>query len=78
MDKQAANNEHSCFIPHTTHEFQNKVAFFKVGDKFTVLSLHQETIPSTPKSVFSPSATFQHSVLPAIFQTDVSHYKHSV
>jgi hypothetical protein len=57
MDKQAANNEHSCFTPHTnnTQEFQNKEAFFKVGDKFTVLSEHQETIPLTLKSAFSPS-----------------------
>lgn len=47
MDKHAANIKHSCFTLHTytTHEFQNKVAFFKVGDKFTIFSLHQETIP---------------------------------
>jgi hypothetical protein len=51
MDKHAANNKHSCFIPH---EFQKKVAFFKVGDKFTVFSLHQETIPfNSKKRLFS-------------------------
>ena len=56
MDKHAANNKHSRFIPHTnnTHEFQKIVAFFKVGDKFTVFSLHQETIPfNSKKCLFS-------------------------
>jgi hypothetical protein len=44
MDKHAANNKHSCFIP-PYKQFQDKVAFFKVWHKFTVFSLHQETIP---------------------------------